>query len=59
MRMDIVYLDLLLLEWVSQELIPAVPVLYAVSVMDGHSIMLEKLNNVQNDFSHKNTKSTI
>ena len=23
--------------------------------MDGHSIMLEKWNNVQNDFSHKNT----
>jgi len=30
------------LEWVSQKLISAVLVLYAVSVMDGHSIMLEK-----------------
>ena len=27
----------------------AVLVLYAVSVMDGHSIILEKWNNVQND----------
>jgi len=43
------------LEWVSQKLISAVLVLYAVSVMDGHSIMLGKWNNVQNVFIHKNT----
>jgi len=39
----------------SQKLISAVPVLYAVSVMDGHSIMLEKWNDVQYDLRRKNT----
>merc|ERR1712105_202592 len=37
----------------SQKLISAVLVLYAVSIMDGHSIMLEKWNNVKYDFSRK------
>ena len=47
------------LEWVSQKLISAVLVLYAVSVMDGHSIMLEKWNNIQNDFGHKRLSMRI
>ena len=41
------------LEWVSQKLISAVLVLYAVCVMNGHSIMLEKWKKVQCDFGRK------
>ena len=37
----------------SQKLISAFLVLYAVSVMDGRSIMLEKRNGVQCDFGRK------
>ena len=41
------------LNWVSQKLSSAVLVLYAVSVMDGRSIMLEKWNGVQCDLGRK------